>query len=232
MTSKYLSNIELFYCKDSTESDRILLADEEFLHAAKVLRKKVGDEIYITSGLGEIFHCRIDNIHSKSLEAIKLATHNYADELSNFTICFPPLKNPDRTKFVLEKCTELGITNFIIYLSARSVSKSKNIEKFNRVVIAAMKQSLRAYLPIVHFEENLKELLNSEEEKILFEQSGNKKFEVSNLKKDKNYYLIFGPEGGLTEEEINLFKNVFTLSPNRLRTETAIIKCTSLISDQ
>ena len=66
-------------------------------------------------------------------------------------------------------------------------------------------------------------------EKIIFDQSGKNIFSKEIIKSDVNYYFIFGPEGGFVEEEQSYFSKVFSLAENRLRSETAIVKCASLI---
>ncbi len=207
----------------------INLTGDEFHHAVKVMRNKEGSEVFITDGNGIIYTCNINKILKDRLSAEIVDQKKYKNKLSNITFCFPVLKNPDRFKFALEKCTELGITNFIIFNSNRSVAKVKNIEKWNKTLLAAMKQSLRAYLPKLQSIENLKELLNLDGEKIIFDQSGKNIFSKEIIKVDVNYYFIFGPEGGFTEEELSYFSKVYSLAENRLRSETAIVKCASLI---
>ena len=93
-----------------------------------------------------------------------------------------------------------------------------------------MKQSLRAYLPKIKLVKNLSIILESNGEKIIFEQNAERRFQFE-LVMDKKYNFIFGPEGGLTEDELNLFDTelVYSLSDHRLRSETAIVKAASLI---
>ncbi len=211
------------------DDDTINLTGDELHHAVKVMRNKEGNEVFITDGNGIIYTCNINKILKDRLSAEIVDRKKYKNKLSNITFCFPVLKNPDRFKFALEKCTELGITNFIIFNSNRSVAKVKNIEKWNKTLLAAMKQSLRAFLPKLQSTENLKELLNLDGKKIIFDQSGKNIFSKEIIKFDVDYYFIFGPEGGFTEEELSYFSKVYSLAENRLRSETAIVKCASLI---
>lgn len=228
--SEYLSNIDLYYSPVlKSDGDIIELTGEEFHHAVNVMRKKEDAEIYITNGNGSIFNCVVNHIYKERLTAKIKEEEKYPNQLANISFCLPVLKNPDRFKFSLEKCTELGITNFIIFNSSRSVAKNKNIGKWNKIVLSAMKQSLRAFLPVITTIDNLNELNNYDGEKLIFDQSAVEKFKLSVLK-NKQYYFIFGPEGGFSTEELSLFNKVFKLADNRLRTETAIIKCASIIS--
>ncbi len=227
---EYPSNIELYYSPLVNNGDNVIeLTGDEFHHAIKVMRNREGDEIHITNGNGIIFICTIAEIFKDSLKTIILKHIQYENRFSNITFCLPVLKNPDRFKFALEKCTELGITNFILFNSDRSVAKVKNTEKWNKTLLSAMKQSLRPYLPKIISVNNIKDLLNLKGEKIIFDQSGNEYFEKDILK-NKDYLLIFGPEGGLTSDEISFFDKIYRLAENRLRTETAVVKCAALIS--
>lgn len=228
---EYLSNIELYYSSEIDSGENIIiLTGDEFHHAVKVMRNKEGSEIYITDGVGSIYTCKVTKIFKDYLKAQIEEKRKYENKFSNVTFCFPVLKNPDRFKFALEKCSELGITNFIIFNSARSVAKIKRTDKWDKTLLAAMKQSLQAYLPKITASGNIEEILSYEGEHLLFEQRAGNKFSKEILKPDEKYYFVFGPEGGFTNEEISLFKKKYKLAENRLRSETAIINCASIIS--
>jgi 16S rRNA (uracil1498-N3)-methyltransferase len=227
---EYPSNIELYYSPLVNSGDNVIeLTGDEFHHAIKVMRNREGGEIHITNGNGIIFICTIAEIFKDYLKTNIKKQIKFENRFSNITFCLPVLKNPDRFKFALEKCTELGITNFILFNSSRSIVKIKNVDKWDKTILSAMKQSLRAYLPVITNIDNVKDLLNFDGEKIIFDQNTNEQFEYS-LIKNKKYFFIFGPEGGFSNEELSLFNTVYKLADNRLRTETAIIKCVSIIS--
>lgn len=230
--SVYLSNIELYFTSASENKDEIELFDEEFHHCVKVMRNAAGDEIYITNGSGKIFQSIIEKISKNSLAAVVINKYDYQNDLENVSFCIPKLKNNDRFEFALEKCTELGITNFIIFDSERAMHKSDKKERWQKIVLSAMKQSLRSYLPVIRVVHSLNEITKLDGEKIVLEQ--NSKQDIRNLKTDKSkkYYFVFGPEGGFTEDEMTQFdeNNFYKLAYNRLRTETAIIKCASIVT--
>ena len=233
MENHYLSNIELYYCTSVSDEGKIFsLAEEEFRHSIKVMRNNVNDKIFATDGCGNIFEGVITEIKKGSLIAKIIKNHIYKNELQNFTFCIPNLKNPERLKFALEKCTELGITRFILFNSERTVSKGFNTERLNKIVISAMKQSLRTFLPKIKIVNSIIELRDLTGEKILFDQLSSNKFAGQNFNISKNYFMIFGPEGGLTNKEIQEINPTMTfrLIGNRLRSETAIIKVASIIS--
>jgi 16S rRNA (uracil1498-N3)-methyltransferase len=230
---EYLSNIELYFCSSfSQEQKEFQLMDDEFHHSSKVMRNHLGDKLFASDGNGKIFEGIIEKIGKEYISVKIQKTHLYQNELSNFIFCIPNLKNPDRLKFALEKCTELGVTNFIIFNSERTIVKNQNIDRLNKIILSAMKQSLRAFLPSLTFINSLKDMVLLDGEKVVFDQLSSQIIENDIFRKDKNYLMIFGPEGGLTEKEIELLNPSLklNLSENRLRTETAIIKAAVIIS--
>jgi 16S rRNA (uracil1498-N3)-methyltransferase len=226
----YLSDIELYYTPSLFKKDLINLKDEEFYHCIKVMRNRIGDEIYITNGAGKIFYSIIEEIKKDFLTASVKKVFEYKNKYSNLFFCLTKLRNNSRFEFALEKCTELGITNFIIYDSSRSLHKKEKTERWNKIVLAAMKQSLRSFLPSIKVS-SFDEIINSEGEKVLLEQNSQKHLSELKMIPSVNYNFIFGPEGGFTLNEINLFNKdyIYRLADNRLRTETAIIKSASLL---
>jgi 16S rRNA (uracil1498-N3)-methyltransferase len=131
----------------------------------------------------------------------------------------------------LEKCAELGITNFIIFESKRTISRGNKTDRWNKILISAMKQSLKCYLPDIKVVNSVKEIFSLNGGKIGFEQNSSNKIGSLKIIPDVNYYFIFGPEGGLDTDELELFdpENIYNLAENRLRTETAIIKVACLL---
>jgi 16S rRNA (uracil1498-N3)-methyltransferase len=194
------------------------------------MRSKIGDIIYITNGTGSIFKTEISFIENDKLSVKIIETIKTENKFENNFFCIPKLKNPDRFKFAIEKCVELGVTNFIIFESKRTVARGTNIKRWEKIALAAMKQSLRAFLPKIILVKNLSDIAESNGKKIIFEQNAERKFQFE-FEMDKKYYFIFGPEGGLTEDELKLFDTdlIYSLSDHRLRSETAIVKAASLI---
>ncbi len=231
MRNNKLSNIELYYSSKDNISDEIIsLKRDEFKHAVKVMRGKIGDTIYITNGAGLIYKTEISSIEENKASAEIIETIKTENKFENIFFCIPKLKNPDRFKFAIEKSVELGVTNFSIFESKRTIAKGTNIKRWEKIALAAMKQSLRAYLPKIKPVKNLSDIVESYGEKIIFEQNAKRNFQFEFVK-DKKYFFIFGPEGGLTENEINLFDTelIYSLSDYRLRCETAIVKAASII---
>lgn len=231
--NKYFSNIELYYSSSKNIfNEKIIIDGDEFLHIAKVMRHKMNEEIYSTDGEGNIFKGTISKIEKDYLEFSIIEKFKYQNKLKNIFFCIPKLKNSDRFEFALEKSVELGITNFIIFESGRTISKSKKIERWNKIMISAMKQSLRSFLPKIELN-NLKDISDFEGNKFIFEQKSERYFAKSLVNLNEKNYFIFGPEGGFTLDELNLFdgNDFYNLAENRLRSETAILKCASFLYD-
>ena len=231
MESKSLSNIELYYTPNKyISSSTILLYNDEYKHAVKVMRNKVGDTIYVTNGAGSIFKCEVVSIEGEKLTA-KISEEIISENrLGNVFFCIPKLKNPDRFKFAIEKSVELGIVNFFIYESERTVAKGTHLDRWEKIALSAMKQSLSSFKPIVQTVKSLEEISKLNGEKIIFEQNAEKEFEFQN-DADIDFYFVFGPEGGLTDNELILFDRgaVYSIGDRRLRSETAIIKVASML---
>jgi len=230
---EYLSNIELYFVSSLSKDDKSFqLVAEEFHHATKVMRNKSGDTIFATDGSGKIYEGLISKIEKKSIFVDVLKSYSYKNRLENFTFCIPNLRNPDRFKFALEKCTELGVNNFILFNSDRSVSRGFNVDRINKILLSAMKQSLQAFLPKVEIFDSVSRFNDIKVEKVLFEQNSENKLAEKKFDGAKNYYMIFGPEGGFSQKEILEINPILTLNlaVNRLRAETAIIKVASIIS--
>jgi 16S rRNA (uracil1498-N3)-methyltransferase len=231
MTDRHLSNIELYYSSKELINNQILIDGEDYDHIVKVMRHTEGDILYVTNGNGNIYETQINNIANHSVSAKPTNTFHYENTKQNIYFCIPKLKNPDRFEFALEKCVELGITNFVIFESRRTVSKGQKIERWNKILLSAMKQSLRSYLPEIKVVNSIKEIFSFNGKIVGFEQNSTKKISSLKINPGVNYYLIFGPEGGLDNDELASFnpENIYNLADNRLRTETAIIKAASLL---
>lgn len=231
LTLEHLSEIELYYSESAfIQNDRITLIGDEYHHSVNVMRNSVGDSIYITDGEGKIYKCKIEEIIKNELIANIKETINFENTAENIWFGIPALKNTERLKFAFEKCVELGVTNFILFTSKYTIPKKVNPDRYNKTVLAAMKQSLRAFLPKITTSK-FEDIIKFPGMKILLEQNSKKNFK-DEFASETPIYFLFGPEGGFDEFEINSVssENRFKLSANRLRSETAIVKCASLLT--
>lgn len=231
---EYLTNIELYICSEiNVDEIYFTLAGEEYHHAIKVMRHKAGHNIYVTDGAGKIIEGEIFEIGKEECKSKIINIFDYNNNLEKFTLCIPNLKNSERLKFAIEKSVELGFTNFIIFNSERTIAKNIHLNRLEKIAVEAMKQSLHSYLPKLVAANSLKEILNFGHRNIIFDQSSDNKINKNIFGDTEKYNLIFGPEGSFSESEIDLVNKDFiiNLGKNRLRSETAVIKCASIISE-
>lgn len=203
------------------------------------MRHKPGDEIFVTDGRGHIYKTEITTVSAKDLTCRILQRMEYPNRFSGITFCIPRLKSPERLEFALEKSVELGVTNFIVYQSKRTIAQGERLDRWQKVFVSAMKQSLRAWLPKVEYMKNLASILNLEGKKILFDQNAEQSFkDWINLNAQSlltnDHYFIFGPEGGFDKDELRIANCELRirLTENRLRSETAAVTAASILAMQ
>lgn len=233
MHQDFLSDIELYYSDEvNNEKTGIIISGDEAYHALTVMRHSAGDLLYITDGKGAIYKSEITDTKKNKIALKILELHSYTNKFEDIIFCIPRLKSQDRFDFAIEKCVELGITNFIVFESDRTIAKGDKKEKWVKLGISAMKQSLRAFLPEFTFQKSISDIVknysDSETDIYLFDQNAEKLFsktvEEIHVKGRKSLF-VFGPEGGISEKEFNTLKDcqLLRLTENRLRSETAII---------
>ena len=230
--------MQLFYLPNLDEnSKKATFLKEESRHLFKVLRKKIDDTILITNGKNIFFNCKISSISKNNCE-IDILNFEIKDKLDySLHVVISPLKSNERFEWFLEKASEIGISEITPIICERSERKFINEKRLNKVLVSAMKQSLKAHHPILNPITTLKDFYKKKFNGELFIAHCNnseKEFFMNCLKpKTKNIVLI-GPEGDFSKNElkdaqINGFKFV-TLGNNRLRVETAGIMSCAIFS--
>ena len=223
--------MQLFYNPNIDEQTQSFFFDkEESKHIVKVLRKKDSDILYVTNGQGLLFETEItlasDNKCTVKINGIeKKARSNYRLHLA-----VAPTKMNDRYEWFLEKATEIGIHEITPILCDRSERKVINKDRFDKIVLSAMKQSNECFLPQLNEAVTFKEFLKKQNEGLQFIahcEETDKKTLKSVLVKNQNITILIGPEGDFSQKEIALaLENSYTpitLGTTRLRTETAAI---------
>ena len=154
--------MEIFYT-NMVDGREARLDAEESTHAVKVLRHRRGDEIAVVDGFGNMFHCRLKDDSPKGAVAEILekvpgwGAHPYS---LNMAVC--PTKNIDRFEWFCEKATELGVDVITPIIGERSERRVFKPERCRKIVLSAMKQSLKAKLPTVLDAVPLKDFLSQD----------------------------------------------------------------------
>ena len=219
-----------FYGLKLSGSNQIILSEVESRHCIKVLRYKLGDEVQVLDGRGNLYECAIsdDNLQQCALD-IKGTDFKDLDD-SKLHIVIAPPKNPDRIDWLIEKSVEMGASRVSFALSERSIRSKIKLERLERISIAAMKQSYSRYKLRIDDIAPLSDVLGrigAGQRLIPHLEEGERILIHNALKPKKDTCILIGPEGDFTPEEIKTaidinFKPV-SLGDRRLRTETAAI---------
>lgn len=222
----------LFY-SNNISNEVIILEDQEAAHCALVLRKKVGDVIYVMDGKGNRYKCGIDAVSKRDVKCSILETES-KPKSEHITIAIAPTKNRDRLEWMVEKLVEIGV-EAIILMNTKNTERSRtNLERLEKKAVSAVKQSLRFYIPEIK-EMDFKDAIKLDIQKKFIahcyeEQS--KSSSQSTNKSTTNQLILIGPEGDFTKEEVELaFTSGFIgldLGEYRLRTETAAVVAVTL----
>ena len=227
--------MQLFYL-ENPEKD-IILSTEESKHATKVLRKKEGDILNFTDGKGAFYKAEITVADSRK-SRLKVVSTEQKEKQHNYHlhIAIAPTKNMDRFEWFLEKATEIGIDEITPIICSHSERKVIKTERCNRILLSAMKQSLKFYLPKLNEAISFNDFLKQDYEgsKYIAHCEDGEKKELKIENKTDKYLILIGPEGDFSQKEIDLalqnkFKAV-SLGRSRLRTETAGIVATHTVN--
>ena len=230
--------MQLFYNPNIDETTKIFSFDkEESKHIIKVLRKKDTDILFVTNGLGLLFETEI-TLASDNKCTVKIISIEKAEPSKfHLHLAVAPTKMNDRYEWFLEKATEIGIHEITPIICDRSERKVVNMERFEKIILTAIKQSNVLYLPKLNETLTFKEFIKRKNEGlqlIAHCEETDKKSLKSVLKPNENVTLLIGPEGDFSEKEIALaLENKYvpvSLGNTRLRTETAaIVACHSIV---
>jgi len=229
--------MQLFFHPElENNSDQFIFPTDESRHISKVLRKKSGDVLQITNGKGIWFEAEILVPNHKKCSAKIISRTLVPPKPYQLHMVVAPTKLNDRFEWFLEKATEIGVHQITPVICEHSERKIIKMDRMEKVIQSAMKQSLQSYLPQLNPAVGLKEYMNqpkSGELYIAHCEDGNKRELSHSAKAKKNTTILIGPEGDFSSNEIQLatdngFKAV-ALGNTRLRTETAaIVACTTM----
>ena len=226
--------MQLFFTPDLNPSlENFILSEEESKHAIRVLRMDTGDRLHLIDGRGGLYEAQIIDPHPKrTVLTILNVEEEFQRPKYHLHIAVGPTKNIDRIEWFLEKATEVGIQEITPVICEHSERKEVKLDRLNKVVVAAMKQSLKAYLPklnpAVSFKQFLREIPKEGVQKAIAHcVDAEKKYLNQVLEPAQHYIILIGPEGDFSEEEIDLALQMgfhpISLGEARLRTETAAL---------
>ncbi len=228
-----MSISNFFYSPDIDGHFHTLNKDDSN-HLVRVLRIQKGDKVYVTNGKGLIFECVVTDPDSRSCQ-VEIIHQEAGDDQRDYRlrIAIAPTKNINRFEWFLEKCTEIGVDVINPMLTEHSERKIIKVDRLNRVITAAVKQSLKSFHPeldkLTYFKDFIKTPFSGQ--KFIAYVDANVKDELFTIcKPGMDTLILIGPEGDFSQEEIETAKEngfiLVKLGPSRLRTETAgVVAC-------
>ncbi|MDC6366897.1 MULTISPECIES: 16S rRNA (uracil(1498)-N(3))-methyltransferase [Flavobacteriaceae] len=215
---------------------QFFFSSEESKHITKVLRKKEGDLLHITNGKGFLFEAKILVADIRKCKAQIVSESKTVPKKYKLHLAVAPTKMNDRYEWFLEKATEIGVDEITPIICEHSERKVLKIERMERIVQSAMKQSLRTFLPKLNPITSYNDFLAQQNEGLKFIahcEEGEKMELKRRVAADKDVTILIGPEGDFSKDEIDLaYQKGYvpvSLGKNRLRTETAaIVACTTV----
>ena len=205
------------------------LNEVESKHCQKVLRKKSGDSILVTDGLGRIYNSIITKSTATQIHFSIQLTKEVQKKDYSIHLAISPTKNQDRIEWMVEKCVELGIDKITLLNCMNTEKKGFNISRLEKIAISAMKQSQRAWLPKISPLTPVLEFISNTPLNVLryiaYVDLSNPDYLLNVAIPGNQYVILIGPEGDFSEAELqHAIKYNFlkvSLGDSRLRTETA-----------
>ncbi|CAM1345717.1 16S rRNA (uracil(1498)-N(3))-methyltransferase [Tenacibaculum amylolyticum] len=222
--------MQLFYNEHlNEETKEILFNKEESRHIVKVLRKKQGDTLYITNGKGLLLTAEIIIESDKKCVANIVNIASKEKEWNYYLhVAIAPTKNIDRLEWFLEKATEIGIDEITPILCQNSERKVVKKDRLQKIILAAMKQSLKFTVPKLNDLTKYSDFIAQQRDGNLFIAHCNEGDKTPLKSIDPTHQkitLLIGPEGDFSipevQQAIQQKYTPITLGTSRLRTETA-----------
>ncbi len=218
--------MQLFYAND-VEGDIATIKDQEAKHLSVVLRKKKGDAVHFTDGLGTAYSGTISDLNKKK---VLISITDKVEHTPNckFHLAIAPTKNSSRMEWLIEKACEIGIAEFTPLRCQRSERKVTKLEKLEKKAQSACLQSLKYWFPkmneTIKFDQFL-DTVQADLKFIAYCGADDLPLLSQNLTANKSVCILIGPEGDFTPAEFEMAKSKgfkgISFGKTRLRTETA-----------
>ncbi len=231
--------MHIFY-SNKREGNNFILDQGESQHLSKVLRIKNGDMVKVIDGSGMIYECRVSDDNHKRVVTEIQETYQ-GDDLRDYHlhIAIAPTKSSDRFDWFVEKAVEIGVDEITPLICIHSERKRVNTERSRKVVISAMKQSLKSRSTIINDPVLFNEFLKKEtgcKGYIAWCSDETGKMSFGDMyRKGESAVILIGPEGDFSPEEVGAAVKsgyiITGLGTSRLRTETAgLVACSWVYS--
>ena len=236
--------MELFYT-NSIENDTAYLEEQEHIHCVKVLRNRPGDTLHFTDGKGTVYLATVLSVQGKRTELkIKERASEYGARGYRLHMAVSLTKNIERYEWFLEKAVEIGVDEITPLVCEHSVRRTFKYERAERLILSAMKQSVKSYLPVLNGVTELPDFLKaaafrSNSLMIMGHcREGEKESVCSLLKQYKpmgfpEIVVMIGPEGDFSVNEIETLIDVgfkaMHMGESRMRVETAALTAVSAV---
>ncbi len=233
--------MQLFYAPN-INPPHYTLSEEESKHAIRVLRLTHGAAISITDGAGRLFSCRVVDPSPKRCTVEVVSTIECFEPLPyHLTMCVAPTKSIERFEWFLEKATEIGVSEVYTLLSSHSERKAIKLERETKVITSAMKQSLKAFHPVLHDVTPLREIIARPFDGARYiahcgapQSPEGKAYLADVVEQGSKIEVLIGPEGDFSPEEVaaalaNGYREI-SLGSQRLRTETAAVMAVAMVA--
>ncbi len=229
--------MQLFFIPEIEDTELVPLPEEEARHALQSLRKSEGDPVFLVDGTGGWYEGALVVENKKQACVRILKKRKEEDRKAPFYLAIAPTKNISRLEWCLEKCTEIGLAAVYPVISVHSERRNLRADRLERLLVSAMKQSLKAWLPQLHALQDLESFLRAlpapiEQRYIAFISPKVTTHLFDRIQAGSPVCVLIGPEGGFSPEEADLAQSFgfipVSLGESRLRTETAAIAaCTA-----
>jgi 16S rRNA (uracil1498-N3)-methyltransferase len=234
--------MEYFYVPQGSISPPTLtITGAEFSHMTHVMRMREGDAIRVVDGIGNSYGAVITTIRKQEAACrITAHAHRLHEPLRPLILAAGMLKNPSRFDYLVEKAAEIGVVQIVPLLTQRTIPRNAKAERWQKLCIAAMKQSGRCVLPEVRHPVPFGEFISSCEGsaiKLIPHELAETPLTPSRVAGDAPAVVCIGPEGGFSDEEVAGAREAgfqpVCLGTRRLRTETAsLVACAIVLQEQ
>ena len=226
------------------ENNTCIIEGEDVKHISKVLRCRIGEELEVCDNNNNEYICEITNIDKNQVELNILEKVDIQRESDLKIKVYQGLPKGPKMEMILQKLTEVGVDEIILVQTKRTVVKvddkkeDKKLERWERIIYEAAKQSKRGKIPslrgVLTFKEALADMKENDFNIAPYENEKTKSIKQAIKGVNINNIGIFvGPEGGFEETEIEAIEDIggqsVSLGPRILRTETASLVASSIV---